>query len=277
MSISSRVTQSTANSRLASFRNSLKSADDQGLPFSHSLSLGYLWLSKRRACEWVVLVLLASTAHVCFGQTLPSEPAPASAAATNEEPLDVNWIYGAYIPKEDVRKHLDGQQQLHLFARQSFTTPGIYIKSGFFAVTGQIKGTPEGWDTDFKGFTKRLGTNYAQNLIQNSVRSLGDGALGWEPRYDRCKCDGVWPRSRHAIARNFVTYDRSERHLRPQLFPFVGAFSGAAISATWEPYSPNPVVKGYQGAINQAWFGTLTNLLGEFAPDVMRKVKSWKK
>ena len=46
--------------------------------------------------------------------------------------------------------------------------------------------------------------------------------VGWEPRYDRCKCDGFWPRARHAVIRNFVTYDGTEKHLRPQLMPYIG-------------------------------------------------------
>jgi hypothetical protein len=229
-----------------------------------------------RGNKWLLCFLLAVIPHVCGAQDLPNAPS-AVQAVPFKEPLDVNWIYGAYIPKEDVREHLTGSQQLHLYVRQSFTTPGIYVKTGFFAVTGQIKGDPPGWDSDFGGFAKRLGTNYAQNLIQNSVRSLGDGMLGWEPRYDRCKCSGFWPRSGHAVVRNFVTYDRSEKHLRPQIFPFLGAFSGSAVSATWMPYRPDPIVKGYQGVIGQAWFGSLTNLLGEFAPDVMKKIKRHKK
>ena len=108
---------------------------------------------------------------------------------------------------------------------------------------------------------------------KNSFTSLGNAAVGWEPRYDRCKCDGFWPRARHAIVRNFVTYDRSEKHLRPQLMPYVGSFGAGVITATWQPGNPDYLVKGYQSAVTQAWVGSLINVLGEFAPEISRKLR----
>ena len=56
----------------------------------------------------------------------------------------------------------------------------------------------------------------------------------------------------HAIVRNFVTYDRSEKHLRPQLMPYVGSFGAGVITATWQPGNPDYLVKGYQSAVTQA-------------------------
>jgi hypothetical protein len=37
------------------------------------------------------------------------------------------------------------------------------------------------------------------------------------------------------------------------------------------------VVKGYQGVITQVWVGSLIYLLGEFAPDITRKLHKNKK
>jgi hypothetical protein len=63
----------------------------------------------------------------------------------------------------------------------------------------------------------------------------GDGLFGWEPRYDRCRCQGFWPRTRHAIIRNFVTYNRTEKSLRRQIFPYLGAFVGNVTATAWTP------------------------------------------
>jgi hypothetical protein len=87
----------------------------------------------------------------------------------------------------------------------------------------------------------------------------------------------VWPHTRHAIVRNFVTYDQSEKHLRPQLMPYVGSFGAGMITATWQPGNPDYLVRGYQSAVTQAWVGSLINILGEFAPDITRKLKKHKK
>jgi hypothetical protein len=97
--------------------------------------------------------------------------------------------------------------------------------------------------------------------------------VGWEPRYDRCRCDGAWKRARHAFIRNFVTYDSSETSLRPQIMPYAAAFGAGAISATWNPDNPTIVVKGYQSVFTQAWVGVLVNEIGEFAPDVKNKLR----
>lgn len=224
---------------------------------------------------WRYCLLLALFVPFCRAQT--NVPQGSTEAATSKNQLEVNWLYGAFIPKDVPIVPLDGKGRYQLFIRQSFTTPGIYIKTGFFALHDQIRNAPPEWGDDFEGFAKRVGTRQTQFLLQNSFTSLGNAMVGWEPRYDRCKCDGFWRRTRHAIVRNFVTYDRSEEHLRPQLMPYIGSFGAGVITATWDPGSPNYLVKGYQSAVTQAWVGSLTNWVGEFAPDVMAKIKKKKK
>jgi hypothetical protein len=212
---------------------------------------------------------------VCGAQVLSSPGSTVPATAQNQ--LAVNWLYGAYIPKDAPIVALNGNERYRLFIRQSFTTPGIYIKTGFFAIHDQVENTPPEWGDGFEGFAKRVGTRQTQFLLQNSFTSLGNALVGWEPRYDRCKCDGFWPRTRHAVIRNFVTYGRTEKNLRPQLMPYAASFGSGVIAATWQPGNPNYVVKGYQSAITQAWVGSLINVLGEFAPEITRKIKKQKK
>ena len=120
---------------------------------------------------------------------------------------------------------------------------------------------------------KRFGTRQAEFVIQNSVIALGDGLLGWERRYDRCRCVGFWPRSRHAILRNFVTYDRTETSLRPQLFPYVGAFAGSVTGTAWEPGKLRWEQQAVQAVITQIPVGVGINVTGEFAPEITRMFK----
>ena len=74
-----------------------------------------------------------------------------------------------------------------------------------------------------------------------------------------------------------MTYGSDEKSLRPQVFLYAGSFGGAALAALWQPYRPNPVVKGYQGIATQAWVGVSCNLLAEFAPDFKRAIHHDKK
>jgi hypothetical protein len=55
--------------------------------------------------------------------------------------------------------------------------------------------------------------------------------------------------------------------------PYVASFGSGAIVATWEPSGTEVLTKGYQSAVTQAWFGSLSNMLGEFAPDVVKKLR----
>jgi len=215
-------------------------------------------------------VLLSLEASPCLAQDNSAAP-PEKASATVNQQVPVNWLYGAYLAKEVPWKPLSNEMRWKLDVRQSFTTPGIYIKTTFFAGYDTYKNSPPEWGQSAEGFGRRVGSFYAQYLIQNSLTSMGDALFEWEPRYDRCQCTGIWPPARHAFIRNFITYN-NEKKLRPQIFLYASAYGGAALSAMWQPNNPNIEVKGYQGAISQAWTGVVGHLIAEFAPDVERAV-----
>jgi len=205
--------------------------------------------------------------------TKASPPLDQTKSTKPQSQINVNWLYGSYVPKNVPLESLDARMRWKLYLRQTYTTPGIYIKTLLFATHDQISGNDTEWGDGFEGFAKRLGNRQAQFIIQNSVSSLGNAMAGWEPRYDRCRCAGFWPRTRHAIVRNFVTYDRTETSLRPQLMPYLGAFSAASIASTWEPGHPRWEVKGYQAAITQVFVGAGINWIGEFAPEIGKVLK----
>lgn len=221
----------------------------------------------RLSSHWGALFILLLIALVCSAQ---ETPAPATPAPSPEEQLKVNWLYGAYVPKEVALEPLTGQQRFKLYLRQSFTTPGIYLKTVLLSAGDQISNNPSEWGSDFAGYARRFGSRQSQFVIQNSFSAAGNALLGYEPRYDRCRCSGFWRRSRHAIVRNFITYDRSEKAIRPQLALYSAAFGAGAVAGTWKPSGRNLVIEGYRGVITQAGFGLAANLIGEFASDLKR-------
>lgn len=216
---------------------------------------------RTRFLVFVVCIVQGSAAWLC-AQSKPSN-----------KQINVNWLYGSYVPKEVDLKPLSPHARVQLYVRQTFTTPGIYIKTTLFALHDQITDRQPEWGSSFVGFSKRLADRQAQFIIQNSMISLGDGLLGWEPRYDRCRCDGFWPRTKHAVVRNFVTYNGSDKSLRPQIMPYLGAFASSAIATTWEPGNPSWQIRGYQAAITQIFVGAGINWIGEFGPEITRVVR----
>lgn len=222
------------------------------------------------AVSLAMLVLLTSLGvaqtSISSGQPAPLPPPQ----------LDVNWLYGAYVPKDAHLEPLTGSQRFKLYLRQSFITPGIYVKTGLFSIGDQLNNSPPGWGTGAAGFARRFGSRQGQFVIQNSLSAFGNAILGYEPRYDRCRCSGFWLRARHASLRNFMTYDRMESSPRPQLPLFGAAFGAGVVAGTWKANDRDLVAEGYRGLITQATFGLVANWLGEFAPDVLHKLRGKK-
>jgi hypothetical protein len=222
-----------------------------------------------------IVIVVALIVVGCQAQEGPAPSTNQTRAPDNQ--VNVNWLYGSYIPKNVPREPLSARNRFRLYVRQTYITPGIYAKTAMFAVSDQINNRNPEWGDGFGGFAKRFGDRQVQFILQNSFSSLGNGLVGWEPRYDRCSCDRFWERTRYAVIRNFVTYDHSEKSLRPQIMPYLGAFGASAIATTWQPGNPSWQIKGYQAAITQIFIGSGVNWLSEFAPDIGRILHLHKK
>lgn len=219
-----------------------------------------------RAWLRIALAVVLSAGFAAAQAPLPNAP------STSPE-LKVNWLYGAYVPKDAPLETLNAHQRFQLYLRQTFTTPGIYVKTLLFSLGDQVTDSPPGWSQDGTGYLKRLGSRQAQFVLQNSFVALGNGFLGYEPRYDRCRCSGFWSRTSHALQRNFITYDQTEVARRPQIAMYGGAFLAGLVAGTWKPRNRELIAEGYRGVITQAAFGSAANWIGEFAPDVLKKIR----
>jgi len=220
---------------------------------------------RMRQISLLAIIGLAGTPLLASAQSQPPDPRP---NAPQEMP--VNWLYGAYVPKDVPLVPLALAERRRLWARQTLLTPGIYFKTGLFALGDQIADRPAEWHGGVEGFGQRFASRYGQFAIQTSLTAAANAAIGYEPRYERCRCSGVWPRARHALFRNFVTYDRSERKRRPQIAMYAGAWGAGLVASTWKPAKDDVWKEGYSSLATQAAFGSLANLLGEFAEDIAR-------
>src|SRR5262245_19933993 len=108
---------------------------------SHSAAL--------RTCSLVCLC-----AMTCMAQDKPAPPA-------EKKKPDINWLYGAYVPKEEPLLPLNGEQRKRLFVAQTFTTSGIYIKTIFLASVDQGTNSPSEWGRNWGGYGKRLASQHA--------------------------------------------------------------------------------------------------------------------
>jgi len=180
-------------------------------------------------------------------------------------------IAGIYVGKNRKLVTLTGKQREEIYLKQTLTTPEAYGKRMFGALIDQATGTPRQWQGGIGGFGERWASREGQFITANSLAALGNAKLGYEVRYDRCKCEGLLRRTRHAFIRNLLTYDRSEEHLHPQWALYGGAFGGGALSTVWKPGSQNALSNGAFGMLGQVGYGTLLNFVTEFAQEINRK------
>jgi hypothetical protein len=211
----------------------------------------------------------------------PANPAQVVAEATKQAATatlvqlrdwETEWLVGAYVSRNHRLVTLTGEQRKRLYLQQTVLTPGAYLKRMFDAGIDQARGVPYQWDDGWAGYTERWASREGQFIASNSLTALGDAKLGYEPRYDQCRCRGFWPRMRHAMVRNFLTYDRSEQEMRPQFGLYGGAFGGGMIATAWLPKPRNPFAEGGYAALGQAGFGIVANFFTEFAVDINRKL-----
>jgi hypothetical protein len=195
----------------------------------------------------------------------------ATAGLKKARDWESGWIAGIYVGPHRNLVTLTAEERKEIYLKQTLTTPEAYMKRMFGALIDQARGTPWQWGGGFGGYGKRFASREGQFVTANTLAALGNAKLGYEVRYDKCKCQGLWPRTRHAFIRNLVTYDRSEEHLRPQWALYGGAFGGGMLSTAWKPGSHSVFAEGSQAALEQVGWGTLLNFFTEFSREINRK------
>ena len=182
------------------------------------------------------------------------------------------WLTGPYVGRSRDLVALTAPQRREIYLQQTLATPGAYFKRMFAAGIDQARGVPSQWGGGWVGYGDRFASREGQFISSNSLAALGNAALRYEPRYEQCRCSGFRLRTRHAVLRNFLTYNRSERELRPQWALYGGAFGGGVISTAWKPHPRNALAEGGRAVLGQAAYGVLLNFFTEFAGDINRKL-----
>lgn len=203
---------------------------------------------------------------------LPDNPVPqenAPSGAKRLERLPIEWIIGPYIPVQEQLHPLSNREREQIYVRQTFLNAGTYIARAFSAGLDQANGAPHGWGGGVAGYGRRYAARYGQFVVQNSILSGGNALLGYEPRYDFCRCDGFWRRTRHAVSRNFVAYNRTERELRPQVPTYTAAFVAGVLYNEWLPGQPHIWRGGAYSVLSQAGIGSGYNFVSEFSLDIL--------
>src|SRR5215471_9560420 len=106
-----------------------------------------MWMSR----IVLLLALLSLWSLECAAQP----PAPAATPPGNVNKPNVHWLFGAFVTKNTPLVTLNGNERVRLWVVQSFTNPGVYIRSGFFSGLDQWNNEPSEWGDGWSGFGKR--------------------------------------------------------------------------------------------------------------------------
>jgi hypothetical protein len=199
------------------------------------------------------------------------------AALVKARDWESGWFVGVYVEKGRPLVPMTEKQRREIYLQQILATPGAYLKRMFDAGIDQARDSPAQWSEGWGGYGARFASREGQFVAANSLAALGNAALRYEPRYDQCRCHGFWPRTRHAILRNFLTYDRSEQEQRPQLALYGGSFGGGMISTAWKPHPRNAFAEGGRAMLGQAGYGAALNFFIEFSTEINRKIGAKRK
>ncbi len=104
--------------------------------------------------------------------------------------LPIEWLIGPYIPIQATLHPLTNREREQIYVRQTFLTVGSYAARGFSAGLDQARGQPSEWPGGMAGYGRRYAARYGQFVVQNSMVAAGNALLGYEPRYDFCRCTG---------------------------------------------------------------------------------------
>jgi hypothetical protein len=195
-----------------------------------------------------------------------------TAALLKARDWEGGWLTGVYVEKGRTLVPMSVKQRREIYLQQTLATPGAYMKRMFAAGIDQARGAPSEWGGGLAGYSRRFASREGQFITANSLAALGNAKLQYEPRYDQCQCSGFWPRTRHAIMRNFLTYNHSEQELRPQWALYGGSFGGGLVSTAWKPHPRNAFAEGGRALLGQAGYGSLLNFFIEFSTDINRKI-----
>lgn len=165
---------------------------------------------------------------------------------------------------------MTGQERWKLYLKQNYANPGAFFRSAWPATIAHLGDEPPEWEQGISGYGKRLGDQFASRSIAGSVNHGLAAAMKTDPRYERCACEGFFPRFGHAVLQNFVTRRTDGRRTfnAPNI---AGRYAGEFAALSWQP-DRFGWKDGFREGSQRVMIGGSFNLLREFWPEMRRVV-----
>jgi len=194
--------------------------------------------------------------------------------ASNLKPSQSDMMVGTRVPRDVVWSAPTSQERWRVWRRGIGVSPGSYIRAGLSSGLGQLGNTPEQYGQGWGAYGKRYGTSFLTFSLQDSTSQALAAAAHYEMRYIQCKCTKLLPRIGHALAFNFVTYNRNGKKVFnwPSI---VGGYGAGILSSTYTP-GQKWSAGGIRSGNTAIYFGFASSLLQEFTPSSLFKKRGKK-
>ena len=194
--------------------------------------------------------------------------------ASNLKPSQSDMMVGTRVPRDVVWSAPTSQERWRVWRRGIGVSPGSYIRAGLSSGLGQLGNTPEQYGQGWGAYGKRYGTSFLTFSLQDSTSQALAAAAHYEMRYIQCKCTKLLPRIGHALAFNFVTYNRNGKKVFnwPSI---VGGYGAGILSSTYTP-GQKWSAGGIRSGNSAIYFGFASSLLQEFTPSSLFKKRGKK-
>jgi len=168
---------------------------------------------------------------------------------------------------------MTGSERAMFLTRSVVWSPAPPIRAVFLAAVDQADDDIPAWGQGASGFGKRVANQWGRSAVRSGIESASAAALRYDQRYIHCNCDGLSRRALHALAMNFVTYNRNGKWV-PHLPRVGGAVAAQYISLAWLPPNSQTAKEATRGLVSQLAFASVLNVWREFSPPLVRKLKS---
>ena len=159
-------------------------------------------------------------------------------------------------------------RKMTIAAKDSFDWP-VYPTAAAFAALYQLEDQNPSFGQGMKGYAKRLGAAYGDQMIGNMMtEGIVPSLLHEDPRYFRLGEGGGWHRTKYALTRILVTRTDSN-HNTFNVAEVGGNAMAVALSNAWYPDTRTASDNAEKLAIQLAT-DAFSNVMKEFWPDVKR-------
>lgn len=163
-------------------------------------------------------------------------------------------------------------QKFHLFLKSS-VDPYQFALAGIDAGIGQAEDSDPGYNQGFKGFARRYGANYGDNVDGNFWgNAVLPSLLHQDPRYFRLGHGSFLHRTFYSISTTLRTRGDNGKW-QPAYSNLAGNLIGAAISNVYYPDGDRGLYPTLRRGLSVTYQGTIGGLLEEFYPDIADRYK----